>query len=176
MERIGLIHIYCGDGKGKTTAACGLAIRAAGQGLRVLFVQFFKKPVSGEINSMAKIDGVTALHANCKVGRFSKMTEEERNGAKSEYGLLLYKVFGLCENGGADVLVLDEAVSACNRGIIDKEVLNGFLSNKPKKLEVVLTGRNPSAELVAAADYVSEIKKIKHPFDRGIKARKGIEF
>jgi len=147
MER-GLIHIYCGDGKGKTTAAIGLSIRAAGSGKRVLFVQFLKKSETSELNILENMRGVTVLRPN---------GGEEWMDRK------------------ADLLVLDEAIGAYNKEVIDRVRLLKFLHEKPEELEVVMTGRNPAEELIDLADYVSEIKKVKHPFDKGVRARIGIE-
>ena len=147
MEK-GLIHIYCGDGKGKTTAAIGLSVRAAGSGMRVLFVQFLKKAETSELNILTNLPQVTVLRPS-----------EDESWMDTQ----------------ADLLVLDEAVGAYNREAIDRAKLLDFLKKKPEPLEVVMTGRNPSQELIDLADYVSEIRKIKHPFDRGIRARTGIE-
>jgi len=147
MER-GLIHIYCGDGKGKTTASIGLAVRAAGSGMNVLFVQFLKKSDTSELNILKKLPGLSVLRPS---------GDECWTDVKS------------------GLLVLDEVIGAYNREVIDRASLVSFLREKPENLEVVMTGRNPTAELIELADYVSEIRKIKHPFDRGIRARTGIE-
>ena len=170
----GLIHIYCGNGKGKTTAATGLAVRAAGFGKKVVFCQFFKNGSSCEIKSLEKIENIKLLHCKISYGLFSQMNEKEKESAKKDYTELLEKAFILANE--ADVLVLDEAISTCNHEIISEERLCKFLLNKPEGIEVVLTGRNPSEKLLSIADYVTEMKKIKHPYDNGINARKGIEF
>ena len=102
------------------------------------------------------------------------MSEEEKENAAKDYGELLEKA--LSEAPDADLLVLDEAISSCNHKMISEERLLDFLENKPKELEVVLTGRNPSERLLSMADYVTEMNKIKHPYDKGTPARKGIEF
>ena len=102
------------------------------------------------------------------------MSEEEKENAAKDYGELLEKA--LSEAPNADLLVLDEAISSCNHKMISEERLLDFLENKPKELEVVLTGRNPSEKLLSMADYVTEMNKIKHPYDKGTPARKGIEF
>ena len=102
------------------------------------------------------------------------MSEEEKENAAKDYGELLEKA--LSEAPNADLLVLDEAISSCNHKMISEERLLDFLENKPKELEVVLTGRNPSERLLSMADYVTEMNKIKHPYDKGTPARKGIEF
>lgn len=169
-----MIHIYCGDGKGKTTAAMGLAARMAGRGKNVLIGQFFKDGSSGEIQALKILPGIQTLHCHTVPGLFARMTEEQRAKAKLDYteylGVLLEK------GREADLLVLDEAISALNRGIIPEEPLLSYLQAQGQTQEIVLTGRNPKAELLAQADYVTEMVKRKHPFDRGVKARRGVEF
>ncbi len=175
MEQKGLIHLYCGDGKGKTTAAAGLSLRAAGAGKQVLFVQFFKTGSSSEIQPLKRLDTVWTMHSAIPHHRFSKMGEAERVQARDDYRRLLEEALAQAR-GDVDLLVLDETVSACNRGILCEETLLAFLRTKPERLEVVLTGRNPSDALLSLADYVTEMRKIKHPYDRGVRARRGIEF
>ena len=170
----GLIHIYCGDGKGKTTAAVGLAVRAAGAGKRVVFTQFFKNGNSSEVGMLKKLDNIQSIHCKTVPGRFKNMTEEQKAQAKKDYGCHLEAVLEAAEE--ADLLVLDESISACNNGVISEERLLAFLTCKPEKLEVVLTGRAPTAKLLSMADYVTEMKKNKHPFEQGIPARYGIEY
>lgn len=170
----GLIHIYCGNGKGKTTAATGLAVRAAGFGKKVVFCQFFKNGSSSELESFKKLENITVFNCGKSYGLYHNMSEEEKENAAKDYGELLEKA--LSEAPDADLLVLDEAISSCNHKMISEERLLDFLENKPKELEVVLTGRNPSERLLSMADYVTEMNKIKHPYDKGTPARKGIEF
>lgn len=170
----GLIHIYCGDGKGKTTAAVGLTLRSAGAGNRVVFTQFFKDGSSSEISLLRQIPGISVLHTKTVGGFWKRMTTEQQAQARRDYTELFHIACERAKN--MDLLVLDEVISACNHGAVPEEALLEFLQNKPENLEVVLTGRNPSEALLAQADYVTEMKKIKHPFDRGVLARKGIEY
>jgi len=170
----GLIHLYCGDGKGKTTAAIGLAVRAAGAGQSVLFAQFFKNGSSSEITVLQQVPQICTMHCRTVPGLFRRMTEEQKQQATRDYTAFLEDVLEAAQ--GVQLLVLDEAVSACNRGVIPEERLAAFLRSKPERLEVVLTGRDPSQTLQDAADYMTEMRKQKHPFDQGVKARKGIEF
>ncbi|MBC5648139.1 cob(I)yrinic acid a,c-diamide adenosyltransferase [Christensenella tenuis] len=171
----GLIHIYCGDGKGKTTAAVGLSVRAAGNGWNILFVQFMKIQKSGEINLLKSLPGVTVLRTR-RGGGFSICMDEKRKRETIEgHNELLKEVIGIVQKGETDLLVLDEIMSAYNTGLIDKKMFEDFVVHKPDYLELVMTGRNPPQNLLDIADYVSEIKKIKHPYDRGIQGRKGIE-
>lgn len=171
---MGLLHIYCGDGKGKTTAAVGLALRMAGAGKQVIFAQFFKNGGSSEIAPLGRCGGIRTMHCRTVPGRFSRMSEEERAAARADYSRFLEEVLAAAE--GADLLVLDEAISACNTGTIPEVRVCDFLRARPEQLEVVLTGRDPSGTLLELADYVTEMKKIKHPYDRGVKARHGVEF
>lgn len=170
----GLVHIYCGDGKGKTTAAVGLAVRAAGAGKRVLFVQFFKGGDSSEIPVLGRLSQVETLHRKTVPGFFKNMTPEQRERTQQEQAALLEEA--VARAGDVDLLVLDEAVSACNCGVVDEGRLLSFLRGRPEKLEVVLTGQDPSARLLALADYATQMRKLKHPYDSGVTARLGIEY
>ncbi|MBQ4425296.1 MAG: cob(I)yrinic acid a,c-diamide adenosyltransferase [Lachnospiraceae bacterium] len=171
----GLVHLYCGDGKGKTTASVGLAVRAAGAGKKVLFVQFFKNGSSSELKSLRRLDNIDILLCEKPYGFIWNMTPEELAAAKADFTALLREALvRACE--GVDLLILDEAVSACNCEMIPEEELCAFLADRPEALEVVLTGRDPSEKLQSQADYITEMKKIRHPFDKGINARQGIEF
>lgn len=172
----GCLHIYCGDGKGKTTAAVGLAVRAAGCGGKVLMVRFLKTDDSGEVEGLSWIPGITVCPCRKTFGFFWSMTEEQKKEAAIYYQSLLEETWQQALNGQYDMLVLDEIMAACNNGLVAETRLMELLDTKPETLEVVLTGRNPSEALKERADYVSEIKKIKHPFDSGVPARKGIEY
>lgn len=170
----GLIHLYCGDGKGKTTAAVGLSVRAAGAGKRVVFAQFYKDGSSSEIGILEKLPNVTVLVCRKHFGFFKRMTDAEKAQAAQAYTALLTDA--IAHAGDADLLVLDEVISACNHGSVPEAEVLSFLEGKPEGLELVLTGRNPSDALVQRADYITEMKKLKHPFDSGIPARRGIEY
>lgn len=170
----GLIHLYCGDGKGKTSAAVGLAVRASGAGKRVIFTQFFKDGSSSEIESLKRLSGIRTIHANTVKGFYHAMSPEQREQAREDYTALFRQVTDAARD--ADLLILDEIVSACNRGVVPETLVMDFLRCKPQQLEVVLTGRDPSPGLTELADYITEMRKLRHPFDRGIPARKGIEF
>ena len=172
----GLIHIYCGNGKGKTTAATGLAVRAAGSGAKVLFTQFFKDGTSSEIRSLRQLKNIELLLEERYFGRYGNMTEVQKSECVRVYRDLFGRAVKAAAEQKADLLVLDEAVSACNLGVLDEREVISFLKNKPSALEVVLTGREPSEALLETADYVSRIQCEKHPFERGICARKGIEY
>lgn len=171
----GLIHLYCGDGKGKTTAAVGLCVRAAGAGKRVLFTQFLKDGSSSELRVLRALPNIEVLCCGQSFGFFKSMDGQTKAAARQAYSALLESAMQKSADG-VELLVLDEAVAACNHGLIGEDTLLGFLRQKPEALEVVLTGRNPSQNLLDMADYVTEMCKRKHPFDRGVAARRGIEF
>lgn len=171
----GLIHIYCGDGKGKTTAAVGLAVRCAGRGNKVLMVQFLKSRDSGELYSLAKLPDIEIMRGKESKKFTFQMNEEEKHALLIEHNKMFEQVLAKIKNGGYSLLILDEVIGALNAKVFEMPKLIEFLRHKPENLEVVLTGRNPAPELVEIADYVSEMRKVKHPMDKGIMAREGIE-
>ena len=171
----GLIHIYCGDGKGKTTAAVGLAVRCAGRGNKVLLVQFLKSRDSGELYSLAKLPDIEIMRGKESKKFTFQMNEEEKHALLIEHNKMFEQVLAKIKNGGYSLLILDEVIGALNAKVFEMPKLIEFLRHKPENLEVVLTGRNPAPELVEIADYVSEMRKVKHPKDKGIMAREGIE-
>lgn len=176
MEKeTGLVHIYYGDGKGKTTTGMGLITRAAGYGLRVLLYQFMKNNKTSERKILEKIENITIIDGLNQEKFSFQMTPEEKAERREFYREQFLKVTGLAVAEGYDVLFLDEAVYTISAGLLEEELVLGFLRTKPERLEVILTGNTPSEQLLECADYVSEIKKIKHPFDRGQHARLGIE-
>lgn len=166
-EKSGLIHILCGDGKGKTTSAIGMAIRALGRGKRVVLVQFLKGVETGEINVLKNMDNITIIRAD----RAKSFDYKNIEGLKESHNEMLKKAISV----ECDILILDEIAACCNYGYIDKAIIDDYIFNKPEGVELVLTGRNPDKKWIEVADYVSEIKKIKHPYDKGIVARGGIE-
>lgn len=171
----GLIHVYCGDGKGKTTAALGLAVRAAGSGMKVVILQFLKGKLVSELNSLKLIPGITMLRNEEDLGFFKAMSEEDKQKARSYHNNNLENVLQMVENGECDLLILDEICAAYRLGMVDRERIDQLIINKRDDLELVLTGREPDELFLEYADYVSEIKKIKHPYDKKINARVGIE-
>lgn len=176
-----MIEIYCGDGKGKTTASVGLAVRAAGHGMPVIFAQFLKDDGSGEIAILRALPQVQVMHGTLFYGFVKNLSKEQREELGASYRRLMEEIRQeiLRLNSSMAVVILDEVIHACNFQLLDEDFLCGFIEDCrkvfPGELEFVLTGRNPSQRLLELADYVSEIQKKKHPFDRGIKARKGIE-
>ncbi len=240
----GLVHIYCGDGKGKTTAALGLALRAAGNGIPVVIARFLKNDGSGEVGILENVPGVYLFHCERQFGFTWTMSEEQKAEAGEYFTGLFERAWemgcktaredvegagkadgcmagenwgsdsvsdgssrrdtGVCDTGasisespvsGAPVsgspasapltsppceiralLVLDEIMAAVNSGFVANERLLAALDHRPDGLEVVLTGRGPSEELLSRADYVTEMRAVKHPYEKGVGARKGVEY
>ncbi|MEG1362146.1 MAG: cob(I)yrinic acid a,c-diamide adenosyltransferase [Lachnospiraceae bacterium] len=172
----GLIHIYEGDGKGKTSTAVGLAVRCAGNGEKVVFTQFLKDNTSGELSILAHLEMVTFLPAEQSFGFYFNMTEEQKREAELFYRRHFEQAVACALNNQCRLLVLDELMAAVNCNLVEKNRVIEFLKEKPEEMEVVMTGRDPAVEFINLADYVSKIVKIKHPFDQGIGARKGIEY
>ena len=240
----GLVHIYCGDGKGKTPAALGLALRAAGNGVPVVIARFLKNDGSGEVGILENVPGVYLFHCERQFGFTWTMSEEQKAEAGEYFTRLFERAWemgcktvresvegagkadgcmagenwgsdsvsdgssrrdtGVCDTGasisespvsGAPVsgspasapltsppceiralLVLDEIMAAVNSGFVANERLLAALDHRPDGLEVVLTGRGPSEELLSRADYVTEMRAVKHPYEKGVGARKGVEY
>ena len=170
----GLIHLYIGGGKGKTTAAVGLCVRAAGRRKAVLFTQFLKGAESGETASLKKL-GVTVIRSDIRFGWLSQMDESVRSSCGERQRELLRETAAELEKKTETLVVLDEVLDVLNAGMIDAETLRDFIDHRGADTELVMTGRNPPPWLIEKADYVSDIQKVKHPFDRGIQAREGIE-
>ena len=171
---MGCVHIYCGDGKGKTSAAVGLAVRAAGRGKKIAVARFLKTDDSGEVEGLKAIPQITVLPCERVFGFVSAMDEQTRKEAAA-YNLELFeKAVSLAKT--ADMVILDEIMAAIAYGMVPEKRVEEFFKDRPEALEVVMTGRNPSGLLLSMADYVSEVKKVKHPYDRGIPARKEIEY
>ncbi len=170
-----MIHAYIGDGKGKTTAAIGLAVRFAGCGKKVEIVQFLKDGTSSECELLKDIfiNVTSFMKPDSKF--FWEMDEDEKKTLAGE----MKKAFIYAENlaeKDTDMIVLDEICGAVENGLIERERLIKFLKKYGKEKEIVITGRTVCDEIVELSDYVSEIRKLKHPFDKGIRAKKGIEY
>lgn len=175
----GLIHIYHGNGKGKTTAAIGLAVRAAGTGLPVVVVRFIKTDRSGELVILESVPQIQLIPAEKNFKFAFCMTDEEKAEACELCTRMLESAFAKAYElaaGGKALLVMDEVLDAVNCCFVAKERLIERLNGRPEGLEVVMTGRNPAQEFTEMADYITEMRKEKHPYDQGIMARRGIEF
>ncbi len=172
----GLIHLYYGFGKGKTTAALGLAVRAAGSGKKVVIVQFLKDTNTSELASFKHIPNVTILRGTAAKVFVRDMNPDQLADTKIMQNDNLKSALELVDSGSCDLLILDEALDAYQLGLLDKDLFLGAIFNKPEQLELVVTGHKPDQQIIDAADYVTEMTKIKHPYDKGVYARKGIEF
>lgn len=167
----GLVHLYCGNGKGKTTAAMGLALRALGQGMQVVVVQFLKNGTSGELEPLKKLGA--AVYSGQPGAKFTfQMNAEEKAQATQENNARLAEAL----QQPCDLLILDEICAARNSGMLDEALAKQAVLERPQHREAVLTGRNPEAWMVEAADYITEMQPRRHPYEQGIPARKGIEF
>ena len=174
-ERIGCTHIYCGDGKGKTTCATGLCVRAAGYGDKVLIYQFMKNNATSERNVLKDISNITIIDGLDDEKFSFLLTDAEKAQRKDYYESQFQMLTKKAADEHYNVVFFDEIIYAIRAGLFDEKLLLGFLENKPPSLEVILTGQGPSDALLDAADYVSEICKRKHPFDKGVPSRQGIE-
>jgi cob(I)alamin adenosyltransferase len=169
-----LVHVYTGDGKGKTCAAVGLAVRALGRGWKVLAIQFLKPADgSGEILFLKAAErfksmqfGTADFVLKDRIGPEARRIAEEGMAAAEK------EVRG----GAWDMVILDELIQAVDLGLVGADRVGRLMSEKPGSVELVLTGRNAPGSLIEKADLVSEVREIKHPLGRGVKARKGIEF
>ena len=173
----GLTHIYFGNGKGKTTAALGLALRAAGCGQSVVIIQFLKDWKCGELNSLSLLKNVTILRGKASGGTFvHEMSVEQKAETKRIHDENLKKALEMQKNGQCDMMVLDEALDAYALGVLDAGMFVRLLDNKPDSLELIITGHSADAGIIKCADYVTEMVKHKHPYDLGVAARRGVEF
>lgn len=162
-----MIHIYTGDGKGKTTCALGMCLRARGRGLKVLFIQFMKSRDTGELKTLEQL-GVEVRRSKKKFPFYSKMTGEDKKEIKQLHNSFLEDLTGY------DLIVFDEINVALHYDLVDKDRVMQIL--KENKWELVLTGRYAKEEIISLCDYATDMEKIKHPFDENISAREGIEY
>lgn len=177
LER-GLVQIYTGDGKGKTTAALGLALRAAGAGNKVLIYQFLK-PATLRTAERTALQGtritVKALDIPWDMTKAAK-NQKQTAEAKKAISEILGRIAETAQKRFYDLIILDEIVYCLSQGLAKLEDIKNVIEKRDEQVEIVLTGRGATKELMELADLVTEMKKIKHPFDKGVKARQGIEF
>lgn len=178
MEK-GLVQLYYGDGKGKTSAAVGSAVRAAGCGMKVLFYQFLKQPISGEVSVLKTIENIKYVDNTVASPFLFNLSPQQQEYYRALYTKEVRKIKEELFSAKYDMVILDEAVDAFNLDILKPEDLFDMMENKPETTELIITGHEYPGisieEIVKRADYVSCIKKIKHPFDHGQTLRKGIE-
>lgn len=143
----------------------------------MLIARFLKTDDSGEIFALKRIPEIKVIACDKTFGFYYQMSEHQKSEAKKYYGMLLERSFSEAEDHQAyDILVLDEIMAACSYGMVEEAVLVQKIKSRPTKLELVMTGRNPSPALKQLADYISDIQQIRHPFEQGISARAGIEY
>ena len=171
------IHIYCGDGKGKTTAAIGLSVRSCGRGWAVVLSQFLKGSTSGELNVLRNLPNYHYVEAPTTTCKFVFQMDDQE---KMEYSQQVRQHFAdtveAVKKYHAKLLVMDEVLDAVAMGMLSDEALAEFLRNRPEDLEVVMTGRAPTPCTDPLADYITRMQKVRHPFDKGLNARLGVEF
>jgi cob(I)alamin adenosyltransferase len=172
----GLIHIYTGEGKGKTTASVGLAVRALSHGMNVCYVHFNKQPELYGYNEIQSLQKLGAKVLGFTNGHWSFNPSVTRESSREEVKGGLAELSEYIRNGSPDLLIMDEILISVRDGVLTEDELIGFIAQKPEHLELVMTGRGASDRLIEKADYVSDIQKIKHPFDRKIYSREGIEY
>lgn len=170
----GYVHIYTGGGKGKTTAALGLALRAAGRGLKTITVQFMKGQHYGELDSVRMTGGLITVEqfghpTFCRFEGTPDPKDVERAGSA------LKRVYAVMNAESCDILIADEMVTACLFRLISEDDVIEVMRSKPDGMELVLTGRGATERMIEAADLVTEMKEVKHYFAKGVDAREGIE-
>ena len=175
MQRKGLILIHTGNGKGKTTAAFGAAFRAAGQGMKVLILQFMNGLKDlGELKALKRIDLPITLEQYGRRVFFRTRTCEPMDIHKAHQGLRAFK--RALKGNLYDLIILDEINMAIHFGLLSVEEVIEAIEQKPPELHLVLTGRNADQKLIEMADLVTEMREIKHHYHQGVHAQKGIEF
>ena len=167
----GYVQVYTGNGKGKTTASLGLAIRAAGAGLNVFIIQFMKNGIYSEINALKKFDNIVVEQYGA--GQFvkGKPSDAERTRCRQGY----QRLCSIIESGKHDLVIAEEANIACLCGLLSEEDLLHLIDIKPDHIELILTGRGAPAAVIDKADLVTEMREIKHYYKQGVVARVGIE-
>lgn len=186
----GLVHVLTGDGNGKTTSAVGIAVRAAGRGLRVAFIQFLKGGLSGELPSLRKL-GIEVI-----TGTKHCPNQQKHESQLAEKGFAIFckdcfvinsedkklvrdafeKAKELASSGNFDLIVLDEIFWAILEKLVSEDDLLRLIEKKSRACELILTGRGATQNIEDAADYVTYVGKVKHPFDKGILSRSGVDY
>ncbi|OUN40595.1 MULTISPECIES: cob(I)yrinic acid a,c-diamide adenosyltransferase [unclassified Faecalibacterium] len=168
---LGMVHLYWGEGKGKTTAAMGLALRALGNGCRVVVVQFLKGADTGEIPLLRQL-GAEVYRGKAGQKFVFQMNDAEKAATRALQNENLRAALAR----PADLLVLDEACAAWELNMVDRQLLEQAVRERPAGQEIVLTGRKPAPWMEELADYSTEMHCWRHPYEKGVKARKGVEF
>lgn len=175
-----MVHLYTGEGKGKTSAAIGLCIRAAGWNRQVCFAQFMKGNDTGEVHVLENLASVTVLRSKKNFGFYHAMSESDKAELADIHNKILDRLLEIAESANCDMIILDEVTYPVKWNLLDMEKLQRLLKmgkgEAAGAMELVLTGRGAENVLLETADYITEMKCVRHPFKKGVKARKGIEF
>lgn len=175
-----MIHLYTGEGKGKTTAAIGLCVRASGWEYPVCFAQFMKGNDTGELHILRELRNVKILRSEKNFGFYHSMSEADKAELTRIHNRILDSLLTIAESGACRMMILDEVTYPVKWGLIDmvklKQLMDYGKENSGEELELVLTGRDAGEGLRSMADYVTEMGCVRHPYEKGIMARKGIEF
>ena len=171
--KVGLVHVYTGDGKGKTTAALGLALRACGHGLKVHMIQFMKGDIDyGELRACGYLPNFSIV----QFGRPDFVDKKDPAKEDIEFAQkALEYAKDVLQKGEPDIVILDELNVAIDFKLVDLEEVINLIDSKPEHMEIIITGRNAHEKIIERADYVTKMENVKHPYDRGQKARNGIE-
>lgn len=175
-----MIHLYTGEGKGKTTAAIGLCVRAVGRGYSVCFSQFMKGNDTGELYALEKLPNVEILRSRKNYGFYSSMSEADKKELTKVHNGILDSLLEKAESGVCRMVVMDELTYPVKWGLLDMEKLEKLLEmgkeGSDAEIEIVITGRDAADFLKNAADYITRMECVRHPYEKGIAAREGIEF
>ncbi|NBI89769.1 cob(I)yrinic acid a,c-diamide adenosyltransferase [Lachnospiraceae bacterium] len=175
-----MIHLYTGEGKGKTTAAIGMCVRAAGRGFRVCFAQFMKGNDTGELYVLKNLPGVTVLRSEKKFGFYSTLSAQDKAELTDIHNHILDELLNAVNEGVYDMVILDEVTYPVKWRLLDKEkirwLMNAGKGGEGGGIELVLTGRGAEDFMKVRADYITEMGCIRHPYTRGLIAREGIEY
>jgi len=172
-----MIQLYTGEGKGKTTAAIGQAVRAAGSGWRVLFAQFMKGNDTGELSALELLPLVTICRSSRQFGFYDTLTDEEKRELTAIHNGILDRLLKEAGEQTCDMIILDEITYPVKWKLLDEEKLRRLLQYGAEgKFELVMTGRDPAGFLQDCADYITCMQCVRHPYQKGVAARKGIEY
>jgi len=173
-DEVGLVQVYTGDGKGKTTAALGMCLRAAGHGMRSLVIQFMKGQIDyGELMAVEKMGGLIEIAQGGRASFVSKDRPAQEDVRLARRTLEMARA--AVRAGEVDILVLDEVNVALDFGLIELEDVLDLIEDKPDNMEMVLTGRNAPERIIERADLVTEMMEVKHYWRRGVSSRRGVE-
>lgn len=182
-----MIHLYTGEGKGKTSIAIGMTIRMLGAGKKVLFAQFMKGNYSSEFHILQNMDNLEILKLEEDFGFYKDMSENDKLRIREKHGVILNKIMDkIMEYKGKKeflnskevelLIVLDEVTYPCKWNLLDEDLLRRILTELPENMELVMTGRNPQEYMKEEADYYMELQMMCHPYQKNVRGRKGIEF